>query len=127
MIFILHMHKMLCLQLVLRGIKRSQGDQIRVLMPITIHHLKLLKLLLAISSTDNFDSQMFWAMTQTFFGFLCLGELSMPQENQVLTTKTRQLLTLSGFNASNYADHSYRIGAATTAAEANLPSLTKLT
>jgi hypothetical protein len=31
--FHLHMHKMLRLQLVLRGIKRSQGDQIRVRLP----------------------------------------------------------------------------------------------
>ena len=45
-----------------------------------------------------------------------------PLTKQVLTNKTRQLLNLSGFNASNYAGHSYRIGAATTAAEANLPS-----
>ena len=28
---------------------------------------------------------------------------------------------MSDFNASNYAGHSYRIGAATTAAEVNLP------
>ena len=71
------MHKMLRLQLVLRGIERSQGDQIRVRMPITIHHLKLFKLLLAISSTDNFDSLMIWAaMTLAFFGFLRLGELT---------------------------------------------------
>ncbi len=51
--------------------------------------------------------------------YSCLGK---PLTKQVLTNKTRQLLTLSGFNASNYAGHSYRIGAATTAAEANLPS-----
>ena len=37
-------------------------------------------------------------------------------------TQTRKLLTLSGFNASSYAGHRYRIGAATTAAEANLSS-----
>ena len=57
---------------------RSQGDQIRVCMPITIHHLKLFKLLLAISSVDNFDSLMIWAaMTLAFFGFLRLGELKV--------------------------------------------------
>ena len=44
-----------------------------------------------------------------------------PLTKQVLTAETRKL-ALSGFNASNYAGHSYRIGAATTAAEANLPS-----
>ena len=56
---------------------RSQGDQIGVRMPVTIHHLKLFKLLLAISSTNNFDSLMIWAaMTLAFFGFLRLGELT---------------------------------------------------
>ena len=75
--FHLHMHEMLRLQLVLRGIKRSQGDRIRVCLPITIHHLKLFRLLLAISSTNNFDSLMIWAaMTLAFFGFLRLGELT---------------------------------------------------
>jgi hypothetical protein len=41
---------------------------------------------------------------------------------QTLTIETRKLLTQAGFNASDYAGHSYRIGAATTAAEAKLPS-----
>ena len=200
------MHKMLRLQLVLRGIKRSQGDQIRVRLPITIHHLKLFQLLLAIPSTTNFDSFMIWAaMTLAFFGFLRLGELTCntkfnkdihltqdsisfpprfgtqgpqfmtihikasktdpfrlghtitvgatnstvcpvgalakymsirppttgplfihasgkPLTKQALTAETRKLLSLAGFNAANYAGHSYRIGAATTAAEASLPS-----
>ena len=75
--FHLHMHKMLRLQLALRGIKRSQGDQIRVRLPITIHHLKLFRLLLAISNINNFDSLMIWAATTlAFFGFLRLGELT---------------------------------------------------
>jgi hypothetical protein len=55
-------------------------------------------------------------------GPLFIHASGKPLTKQVLTNKTRQLLTLSGFNASNYAGHSYRIGAATTAAEANLPS-----
>ena len=38
-----------------------------------------------------------------------------------LTSETRQLLSLSGFNPSEYAGHSYRIGAATTAASVGLP------
>ena len=38
-----------------------------------------------------------------------------------LTSETRQLLSLSGFNPSDYAGHSYRIGAATTAASVGLP------
>jgi hypothetical protein len=204
--FQLNLHKMLRLQLVLRGIKRSHGDQVRVRLPITIHHLKLFRLLLAIPSTQNFDSLMIWAaMTLAFFGFLRLGELTCnskynpnihlsrdsivfspnlgikspqfmtvlikesktdpfrlghtitvgatdsevcpvqalktyflrrpvtsgplfihasgkPLTKQILTIKTRQLLTQAGLNAVDYAGHSYRIGAATTAAEAKLPS-----
>jgi hypothetical protein len=75
--FQLNLHKMLGLQLVLRGIKRSHRDQARVRLPITIHHLKLFRLLLAIPSTQNVDSLMIWAaITLAFFGFLRLGELT---------------------------------------------------
>ena len=38
-----------------------------------------------------------------------------------LTVETRQLLSLSGLDSSHYAGHSYRIGAATTAASVGLP------
>ena len=185
------------LQLVSRGIKRSHGDQIKVRLPITIHHLKLFRMLLAIPSTQNFDSLMIWAaITLAFFGFLRLGELTCnskfnpsvhltrdnvvfspksgmkgpqfmtmlkfrlghaitvgathtdvcpvsalekyiqqrpsslglmfihasgkPLTKPTLTTETRKLLTRAGFHPSNYAGHSYRISAATTAAEAKL-------
>lgn len=75
--FQLNLHKMLRLQLVLRGIKRSQGDKIRVRLPITIHHLQLFRMLLAIPNTTNYESTMIWAaMTLAFFGFLRLGELT---------------------------------------------------
>ncbi len=68
---------MLRLKLVLRGIKRSQGESIRVRLPITVHHLKLFHMMLAIPTATNFDSIMFWAaMTLAFFGFLRLGELT---------------------------------------------------
>ena len=70
--FHLYMDKMLRLQLVRRGIKHSQGDQIKTRMPITIHHLKLFKLLLAIPTMNNFGA----AMTFAFFGFFCLGKLT---------------------------------------------------
>ena len=202
----LNLNKMLRLQLVLRGIKRSQGQQLRVRLPITISHLKLFRMLLAIPFTQSFDSKMIWAaMTLAFFGFLRLGELTCnsnfnpdihltkdcvnfslntfgqtpesmtlrikesktdpfrlghtitvgathaeicpvkalqnyirlrtpitgplfiftsgkPLTKQNLTFETRKLLNQAGFNAANYAGHSYRIGAATTAAKANLPS-----
>ena len=44
--FQLNLHKMPRLQLVLKGVKRSQGDRIRVRLPITIHHLQLFRMLL---------------------------------------------------------------------------------
>ena len=44
-----------------------------------------------------------------------------PLTRQALTSETRNLLSLSGLNAANYAGHSYRIGAATTAASVGLP------
>ena len=202
----LNLPKMQQLQLVLRGIKRSHGDQSRVRLPITIHHLRLFHLMLAIPSTQNYESLMIWAaMTLAFFGFLRLGELTCntkfnpevhlmlenlyfapgvghgnpefmtveikvsktdpfrsgqtitvgasnsplcpvlamkkylvvrkttggplfvhvsgkPLTKQTLTAETRILLNQAGFNASHYAGHSYRIGAATTAASANLPA-----
>ena len=37
-----------------------------------------------------------------------------------LTSETRQLLSMSGFQPSPYAGHSYRIGAATTSASVGL-------
>ena len=201
--FQLNLHKMLRLQLVLRGIKRCHGDQTRVRLPITIHHLKLFSMLLAIPTTQNFDSLLIWAtMTLAFFGFLRLGELTCnskfdptihltlasitfssavgaetpefmtllikesktdpfrlghtitigstmsdicpvkaiksylavrlnaqgpllvhasgkPLTKQTLINETRKLLIKSGFKASNYAGHSYRIGAATTQPKLN--------
>ena len=202
--FSLDCQQMLRLQLVLRGIKRSQGDKVRVRLPITIHHLKLFHMMLALPVTTNFDSIMSWAaITLAFFGFLRLGELTcnskfngdthlMPEDvvfsnevqpttamfirikesktdpfrvghtitiggtntplcsvlamkqylairppksgplfvnavgkpltKQALTLESRKLLAQAGFNASNFAGHSYRIGAATTAAAAKLPS-----
>ena len=201
--FQLNVKKMSRLQLVLRGIKRSQGGEIRIRLPITIHHLQLFHMLLSIPSTQNYDSIVLWAaMTLAFFGFLRLGELTCnvkfnpdvhltpqdvlltpgqnpnsmtiwikesktdpfrvgqcitvgacnsplcpvaamqrylsrrktgsgplfmhasgkPLTKQTVTSETRSLLKKSGFNASHYAGHSYRIGAATTAAAAKLPS-----
>ena len=204
--FQLNLQKMPRLQLVLKGIKRSQGINLRVRLPITIHHLNLFHALLAIPHTTNYASIMIWAaMTLAFFGFLRLGELTCnckfnpevhltadsitfspgramqkplfmtvfikesktdpfrlghtitvgathtlicpvlamkrylairipkkgplfiyasgkPLTKQMLTSETRELLTQIGFEATKYAGHSYRIGAATTAASAKLPS-----
>lgn len=202
--FELDLKKCLRLQLVLRGIKRSQGDVTKVRLPITVHHLQLFYHQLAIPTTSNIDSLMVWAaMTFAFFGFLRLGELTcnstfskdihltlndlkfFPNEkdaihlsvyikasktdpfrtgqniiigktNQAvcpvlamkqylsvrnpcpgplfvfssgkpltkvnLTAETRSLLSRAGLDSSQYAGHSYRIGAATSAASANIPS-----
>lgn len=202
--FELDFKKFLRLQMVLKGIKRSQGVSIKTRLPITIHHLQIFYYLLAIPTTSNHDSLMLWAaMSIAFFGFLRLGELtcnskfsknihltynnvtffpnmSNPQHISVfikasktdpfrtgqyitvgrtnhpvcpvmamkeffsvrnpspgplfrystgrpltkasLTAETRLLLSLAGFNCTDYAGHSYRIGAATTAASINLPS-----
>jgi len=199
----LDLKKCLRLQLVCRGIKRSQGCSIRTRLPITISHLNFFYSLLAIKHTCNYDSLMIWAaMTLAFFVFLRLGELTCnssfcpnthltlldisfhpirtsseyisvklkvsktdpfrvgqtifigktsqpicpveamkcylsrrgnspgplflyasgkPLTKDALTTETRQLLSFLGFKASDYAGHSYRIGAATTAASVGLP------
>ena len=45
----------------------------------------------------------------------------LPLTKQDLTSETRQLLSLAGFDPSNYAGHSYRISAATTATSVGLP------
>ena len=55
-------------------------------------------------------------------GPLFVNAVGKPLTKQALTLETRKLLAQAGFNASNYAGHSYRIGAATTAAAAELPS-----
>lgn len=191
------------LQLICKGIKRSQGCSTRVRLPITIHHLNLFFCLLAIPHTSNYDSLMIWAaMTLAFFGFMRLGELTCnskysfeihlspsdvrflptlshpdymsiqvkiskcdpfrvghtiligktnqpicpvkamkmylrartntpgplfqyqsgtPLTKDALTSETRSLLAMSGLNPTLYAGHSYRIGAATTAASVGLP------
>ena len=65
------------LQLVCRGIKRSQGCSTRTRLPITENHLKLFFCFLAVPQTSRFDSKMIWAaMTLAFFGFLRLSDLT---------------------------------------------------
>lgn len=192
------------LQLVLRGIKRSQGTCPRVRRPITLQLLNLFYHLLNVQRTDSKDSLMHWAaMTLAFFGFLRIGELTcnssfdpkhhlmkrditfMPKcspkymlvcikvsktdpfrqgqtivigktdsplcpisamvaylnsrpfssdsgplfsyesgaflTREKFTKATRLLISKGGLDSSEFAGHSFRIGAATTAASANLP------
>ena len=202
--FELPLSNFLRLRLILRGIKRSQGQQSKVRRPITLHLLNLFSYLLNVRHTDNRDSLMLWvAMTLAFFGFLRLGELTcnstfdpkqhlmnrditfMPRSSpkymlvrlkvsktdpfrqgqtivigktnsplcpisamvaylnsrpssldsgplfvyvsgafltrEKLTRETRLLISKGGLDSSEFAGHSFRIGAATTAASANLP------
>lgn len=192
------------LRLILRGIKRSQGQQSEIRRPITLHLFNLFYYLLNMQHTDNRDSLMLWAaMTLAFFGFLRLGELTcnsafdpnhhlmnrnitfMPSSSpkymlvhlkvsktdpfrqgqtivigktnsplcsisamvahlnskplsfdsgplfiyvsgafltrEKLTRETRLLISKGGLDSSQFAGHSFQIGAATTAASANLP------
>ena len=58
----------------------------------------------------------------TVTGPLFIFASGKPLTKQNLTFETRKLLNQAGLNASNYAGHSRRIGAATTAAKADLPA-----
>jgi len=201
--FDLNLPKFLRLQLVCRGIKRSQGTSIRTRLPITLSHLRFFNSLLCIQYSTNYDSLMVWAaMSIAFFGFMRLGELTCnsqfnadthlaptditfhpsllnpshlairvkvsktdpfrvgqtivigttgdnlcpvnamknylpkrglsegplftfasgkPLTKDALTAETRNLLSCLGIKSSDYAGHSFRIGAATAAASAGLP------
>ena len=66
----LNLKKCLRLQLICRGIKRSQGCSTCTRLPITINHLKLFSCLLAVPQVSRFDSLMIWAaMTLPSLGF----------------------------------------------------------
>ena len=188
-------------QLILGGIKRSQGVNSKVRTPITLPILNLFYHLLNVKYTTSKDSLMVWAaMTLAFFGFLRIGELTydshfnserhltfsdlvfmsksspkymlvqlnvsktdpfrkrqtivigransnlcpisamvesrspLPNSGPLFTfqfgsiltrgrftSETRLLLSKGGLDSSEFAGHSFRIGAATTAASANLP------
>ena len=54
-------------------------------------------------------------------GRLFIFASGRPLTKGALTAESRQLLSHFGFQASDYAGHSYRIGAATAAASAGLP------
>ena len=202
--YALNLSAFLRLQLILRGIKRSQGVNSKARRPITLTILNLFYYLLNVNYTCNKDSLMVWAaMTLAFFGFLRIGELTcdshfnperhltvsdlvfMPKSSPKymlvrlkvsktdpfrkgqtivigransnlcpisamvtylesrppfpnpgplftfqsgsfltrgrFTSETRLLLSKGGLDSSEFAGHSFRIGAATTAASANLP------
>ena len=73
----LHLSNFLRLRLILRGIKRSHGQESKVRRPITLQLLNLVYHLLIVQHTNKKDSIMLWAaITLAFFGFLCIGELT---------------------------------------------------
>jgi hypothetical protein len=96
-------------------IKESKTDRFRLGHTITVGATN--SEICPVQALENYIS-----LDPPTIGPLFIHASGKPLTKQVLTTETRKLLTLSGFHASNYAGHSYRIGAATTAAEANLPS-----
>lgn len=198
----LELTKFLRLQLLLRGIKRAQGDNTKLRKPILIQHLNLFYELLQIKTTTNNDSLMIWAaMSFAFFGFLRISEFTCNSNFDVtkhlslssisfhhsngkesikaiikvsktdpfrlgttihlgqsqshicpvaamhkylsirskiegplfhfqsgealnrsrLTLELRSLLSMGGYCSDEFAGHSFRIGAATSAAKAGLP------
>ncbi|XP_070550288.1 uncharacterized protein [Ptychodera flava] len=122
------------LQRTMQGIHRSLGDQKRTRLPITIDILVRLKeALRAHASLCDYDKLMLWsAFTMAFFGFLRVSEFTAPGSHDfdktwltrhALTIHLRDLLSRAGIdNAHHFATHSFRSGAATTAADANLPA-----
>ena len=75
--YALKLSAFLRLQLILRGIKRSQGVNSKARRPITMHMVNLFYHLLNVKYTTNKDSLMVWAaMTLAFFAFLRIGELT---------------------------------------------------
>ena len=73
----LNLSAFLRLQFILRGIKRSQGDNYKTWRPITLHMLNIFYHLLNVKYTSNKDCLTVWkAMTFAFFGFFRIGELT---------------------------------------------------
>ena len=75
--FELPLSNFLRLQLILRGIKRSQGQQSRIRRPITLQLRNIFYYLPNVQHTANREFLMLWAaMTLAFFGFPRLGKLT---------------------------------------------------
>ena len=97
------------------GIKASKTDPFRSGHTITIGKTGLP--LCPISAM-----QKYLQARDTSSGPLFIYSSGTPLTKTALVSETRALLSRSAFNASHYAGHSYRIGAATTAASAGLPA-----
>ena len=63
------------LHLVIKGIRRSQGDSTNQRLPITINLLRTFKRQLRVSSLSLLEQRLMWAaFTVAFFGFLRASE-----------------------------------------------------
>ena len=65
---------------------------------------------------------LFIDLTTNRTGLLYCGGRFNPQSRKQLARALRMLLQLTGYDQNSYASHSFRIGAATTAAAASLPT-----
>ena len=95
--------------------KESKTDPFRLGHTITVgaSHTEVCP----VQALENYIS-----LRPTTIGPLFIFAYGKPLTKQNLTFETPKLLNQVGFNASNNAGHSYRIGAATTAAKAELPA-----
>ena len=138
-----HMSDMPKLEQVVKGVKSFQARNRpghRVRLPITPD------ILLKIrgeweNDSSNPDHVMLWAATCTcFFGFLRAGELTVPADkaydpgehlnfadisiDKRFVSGVREALRKAGINQKQYAGHSFRIGAATTASQRGISEST---
>ena len=74
-----------CLRLVVRGIRRFQGDSTRPRLPITIDLLHTLKQQLRISNFSLVEQRLLWAaFTMAFYAFLRVSEFTSSTNNSVV-------------------------------------------
>ncbi len=119
------------LEYVLKGIKRSQAEknaQSKPRLPITVDLLR--KMFKVWKDSNDPDAAMLPAACNLgFFGFLRAAEFTTPSQGPLflhkdgqplsrssLVRKVRSALTQAGVDASTCSGHSFRIGAASTAA-----------
>ncbi|XP_071112966.1 uncharacterized protein [Haliotis cracherodii] len=104
------------IQTLLRGYKRAHTPERRKRLPITYHVLRNIIKQLRDGVFGPFNDLVMECMCLTaFFGFLRCGELTCSANFD-----PNRVLTLTGYNSADYSGHSFRIGAATTAATVHI-------